>query len=386
MLCSQPAAFIFIKYNYSMNFLDQIFLDNSIRSYLFTAGAVLVVFILKRVLSKSVAILISRLIDHRKMAFNKQRFHALVLSPIELFLVLLSILISFSSLKFPSALNFHIYKTNLHDVLETVARGVIIGTFIWLCTRLIVYIGDLLHEKASFTDDRTDDQLIIFFRDFLKALMWIVGVLMILKFCFGFALSNVLTALSIVGAALALAFKESVENLIASFIIFFDKPFTIGDLVKVESVTGNVEKIGLRSTRLRTNDKTYVTVPNKKMVDSILDNQSLRTQRNVLSKLELDVNVTATKLKDLIESIEEMLGKEPVSDSNVFLSDTGINAHILHIEYFVSVEISVKEFFKLREAINLSFIQMLNEKGIPLAASAADVIIHQAPGTKITLQ
>src|SRR6478609_10892106 len=98
--------------------------------------------------------------------------------------------------------------------------------------------------------------------------------MLLLRFTFHYDISKLVTGLSIVGAAIALATKESLENLIASFIIFFDKPFTTGDLVKVQNITGNVERIGLRSTRLRTGDKSYVTVPNKQMVDSILDNIS----------------------------------------------------------------------------------------------------------------
>jgi MscS family membrane protein len=79
------------------------------------------------------------------------------------------------------------------------------------------------------------------------------------------------------GAALALAARESLENIIASFIIFFDKPFVTGDNLKIQQVTGTVERIGLRSTRIRTADKTLVSVPNKQMVDSIVDNLSMRT-------------------------------------------------------------------------------------------------------------
>ncbi len=69
---------------------------------------------------------------------------------------------------------------------------------------------------------------------------------------------DLLTGLGIVGVALALSARESLENLIASFIIFFDKPFVIGDVLKVQNVTGTVERIGFRSTRLRTTEKTYV--------------------------------------------------------------------------------------------------------------------------------
>jgi MscS family membrane protein len=89
---------------------------------------------------------------------------------------------------------------------------------------------------------------------------------MILHFAFNLDVGSFLTGLSIVGAAVALSLRESLENLIASFVIFFDKPFTTGDVVKVQGITGTVEKIGLRSTRIRTEQKTYVTVPNKQMV------------------------------------------------------------------------------------------------------------------------
>ena len=108
-----------------------------------------------------------------------------------------------------------------------------------------------------------------------------------------------LTGLSIVGAAVALALRESLENLIASFIIFFDKPFTLGDLVKVQNITGNVEKIGLRSTRIRTDQKTYITVPNKQMVDSILDNLSLRTQLKGELRLQVALSTSSSDLEQI---------------------------------------------------------------------------------------
>ncbi|MFX4531874.1 mechanosensitive ion channel domain-containing protein, partial [Acinetobacter baumannii] len=91
----------------------------------------------------------------------------------------------------------------------------------------------------------------LFFKDFFKVLIVINGILMIIHFSLHKNIGNLLTGLSIVGAALALATRESLENLIASFIIFFDKPFSAGDLVKVHAFTGVVEKIGLRSTRIR---------------------------------------------------------------------------------------------------------------------------------------
>ena len=113
----------------------------------------------------------------------------------------------------------------------------------------------------------------------------------------------ILASLGLAGAAFALAAKESIENLIASFVIFFDKPFTAGDVLKVNNISGTVEKIGLRSTRIRTDQKTYVTVPNKQMVDSIVDNLSLRTQRKGELRLELSLSTPAAMWTRFVDGV-----------------------------------------------------------------------------------
>jgi MscS family membrane protein len=228
-----------------------------------------------------------------------------------------------------------------------------------------------LQRNAQETADRFDDQLVIFFRDFFKVIIWVLSALMILKYAFGYPLSHLFTALGIVGAALALAFRESLENLIASFIIFFDKPFTVGDLVKVENVTGTIEKIGLRSTRIRTLEKTFTTVPNKKMVDTIVDNLTLRHQRNVVTRLELGLQSTSVQIRALVAEIDAYLDDlEFVLDWNVYLSDTGQAAHIVHVEYFVSNDLEIKLFFKLREKVNLHLLDLVARHGVDLAATS----------------
>src|SRR6185369_15383118 len=120
-------------------------------------------------------------------------------------------------------------------------------------------------------------------------------------------IDKILAGLSIVAAALALSARESLENLIASIIIFFDKPFAIGDTLKVQQVTGTVEKIGLRSTRIRTTEKTYVTVPNKQMVDSILDNLSLRTHRRAVLNLDLHPHTSPQQVNQMLPALTALL-------------------------------------------------------------------------------
>jgi MscS family membrane protein len=90
--------------------------------------------------------------------------------------------------------------------------GTIIVSFIWLILRITDFIAAALAEKASLTADTKDNQLIVFFRDFLKAIIVIIAILMIVKACFNQPLGHLLTGLSIVGAALALSAKESLET------------------------------------------------------------------------------------------------------------------------------------------------------------------------------
>jgi MscS family membrane protein len=242
---------------------------------------------------------------------------------------------------------------------------------------MVKFFSMILEQKADLTEDKSDNQLIVFFRDFLKVLLIIIGGLLVLRFCFNYNISNLLTGLSIVGAAIALATKESLENLIASFIIFFDKPFVTGDTVKVNSFTGTVEKIGLRSTRIRTDQKTYITVPNKQMVDSILDNVTMRSQRKVELRLEVGLSATAAQLTAVVAGIKKILEREEVLSKSVFISDTGKNAHLITVDYFTNMYQSNDEFNGTREKVNLAVIELLRKENVELAAASADIVVHQ---------
>ena len=352
------------------DFLSYLFLDNTVWDYLISIAIILIVLIIKRLISKYLAGLLCRLITRFDKNFNQQNFELIVLRPIETFLLILAIVIAGERLRMPEIFRFQIWNVSLAGLLESLSTLALILSFIWLCMRVVEFIGSILHDRAMLTHDRGDDQLVIFFKDLSKVLIGIVGILLVIKYTLHQPLNQILTSISIVGAALALAFRESLENLIASFIIFFDKPFTTGDTVKVQGVNGTVERIGLRSTRIRTVDKTFVTVPNKVMVDSILDNQSMRTQRNVLVILQLHLLTPPDKLESIIIAITEMLQKHQyIIDQNVYFSDTGAAAHFVTVEYFVSIDISVKDFNKVREQVNLSLTQLLQEQGVRLAAA-----------------
>jgi MscS family membrane protein len=242
--------------------------------------------------------------------------------------------------------------------------------------RGVDYLAQVIEKKANLTEDQTDNQLVLFFKDFLKVLLVIIGFLALLQFAFNYNITKILAGLSLVGAAVALAARESLENLIASFIIFFDKPFTTGDVVKVNAITGTVERIGLRSTRIRTTEKTYVTVPNKQMVDTIVDNLSLRTQRRAELKLELDLGTRSEQISELQEEIRAILKRQEITSHAVLLNDITSEAYLLHTEYFTEA-IAQEEFNRLKQEVNLKVIRLLEQKGIEIAGAGKDIRVRK---------
>ncbi len=354
------------------NFFDKIFLDNKIRDYLLVISIFLLVFILKRFLSRYFAGLLFRIVNKISKGVDKKSFVSLVVSPLETFLLVLVTILSLHKLAFPKAINVQVYKMSMQSLVESASIIILIISFIWLLLRIIDFIAMILHQKANLTPDTTDNQLIVFFKDFFKVLIVINGILLILKFGFQLRIGNLITALSIGGAAIALSLRESMENLIASFIIFFDKPFMVGDVVKVQHITGTIEKIGLRSTKIRTDQKTFVTVPNKQMVDNIMDNLSLRTQRRAFVQLELHSESRPEQIKQLVLGIEHILqDRRAIENFTVFLSDISKNAFIVHIEFFTG-SIPIADFNKIRQDTNLAVMKEMDKLQLRLAVKEGE--------------
>jgi MscS family membrane protein len=290
--------------------------------------------------------------------------HRLVV-PIEQFLLFLVAVIALYELKFPEVWNVHLFKLTLQEVIDSVVKLFFIILLIRVSLRTLEFISIILEERSKLTKDQTDDQLVLFFRDFFKVILYIIGVLLVLRYVFNENIGNLVTSLSIVGAAVALSMRESLENIIASFIIFFDKPFTVGDLVKVNNFTGTIEKIGLRSTRIRTQDKTYITVPNKQMVDTIVDNISLRSERKIEMDIQLSVQTSASLLSALSTHVRLMIAQESnIISSSVFVAEAGKQSHVIHVECFISMQVDINSLQQLREKLNVAVIEFANQHQI----------------------
>jgi MscS family membrane protein len=353
-------------------FLAERAFDNTVGHLLVAAIVILFVLVVRKYLARPIALLFFPLISRVWKDVDRKAFINLVARPLGFFLAVVVTVISLYKLNFPGKWEIDLYRITVKELLHGLGSFLIIISFIRLLLRIIDFLALILKTRAERTHDTTDDQLVVFFKDFFKVILSVVGILMVVKFVFGFNISNLLTGLSLVGAAIALALRESLENLIASFIIFFDRPFSLGDVVRVHNFTGTVEKIGLRSTRIRTDQKTFITVPNKQMVDSILDNLSLRTQRKVELRLEVGLTTPSGGLNELVNGIRKLLNKKDIESSTVLLNDISASAFQIVVDYFTG-PVTQSEFNSIKEQINFDILKLMETLKIEIAGAATDV-------------
>ena len=365
-----------------MDFLDKIILDNSIRSYLAVFGLIAFVILLKKTISRYIASLLFTVVKRNWKNIEKVEFIALIIKPLSWFITVTIAVLAIDKLNFPHAFYFKVFGEGSDEIISKIGICLVIIYFFWFLVSLVNFIALVFEQKAKQTKDPRDDQLIAFFRDFFKVVIIIACILLLIKVGFNQNIGTVLTGLSIVGAAMALAAKESLENLIASFVIFFDKPFFTGDTLKVNNVTGTVEHIGLRSTRIRTTDKTLVTVPNKQMVDSIVDNLSMRNQRHAEMKMDFDAKTSTANLKSFVERSKQYLEQqhEVIVKHSVFVTDFNKNGITVTIELF-TIHCTMAEFNMLRQNLNFSLKQLVEELKLELATGRSDINIFSGDPT-----
>ena len=143
----------------------------------------------------------------------------------------------------------------------------------------------------------------------------------------------------------------------------------------MHNITGVVERIGLRSTRLRSDQKTYVTVPNKQMVDSILDNISQRTQQRNELLLQISLDTPSQKIEILMEELRRFLNDiKEIEVYNVLFLDINVQAYTIQVEFFIP-NAHLALFNSIRQRVNLYALQLIEQHGLKIAGSGKEVVV-----------
>jgi MscS family membrane protein len=228
-----------------------------------------------------------------------------------------------------------------------------------LITRVVSFVFYIWTENAFLANDKGKQQLLPLLRDVIIVIVWSFGFFTILGLVFHINVPTLIAGLGFGGVALAFASKESLENLLSSFMIMLDKPFSLGDHIKLGNIEGIVESLGFRSTRIRTFDKTLVSIPNKNLIGESLENFTLTGLIRKKLIVKVSYGTAQSNLKKAMEAIKEYLNAYPYinQESRVFLENMN-DALEVHISYYIHIP-TEKSMDMVKEEINLEIYKIL---------------------------
>jgi MscS family membrane protein len=254
-------------------------------------------------------------------------------------------------------------------------QGLIILSVTWLAARLLdSLISEYLVPLAEKSETDLDDQLLPIFRRGAKATIWVIGIIVALNNA-GVEIAPLIAGLGIGGLALAMAAKDTVSNVFGGFTIFTDRPFTIKDRIKFSGFDGNVEEIGLRSTRVRTLDGTVVTVPNSKFADSPVENVSAEPSRKIVLKLGLTYDTTPEKMRLALTTLQEIAAANEGVEEDVKTGFTDWGDFAMGILFIYYIK-SGADIVGTQSEMNLAILDQFNAHGLEFAFPT-QTVYHQ---------
>ncbi|MDC3395044.1 mechanosensitive ion channel family protein [Flavobacteriales bacterium] len=354
-------------------------LGNTIQDYTWFIGAVLLGFIFKKLISKYLSHLLFKIVGTKGTEVGIDKFDALLTKPIGFFIMLSIIYLGSSHIEYPSIWN--LAPENEIGLRMFINRGfslIYIYSIFWIFLKVIDFIGLMMNKRAEATENKMDDQLIPFIIEIAKIITYIFALVIVMGNVFEVDITALAAGLGIGGIALAMASKESLENLLGSFTIFFDQPFTVGDTVTVGTVTGTVEKVGFRSTRIRTFDKSLVTVPNKKMIDAELDNLGMRPVRRVKFNIGLTYETAPEQIKAIVTDIQAMINQHPKTnqEGKVRFQEFGSSSLDILVMYFVDSP-KWNDLIDVKEDVNYKIMEIVKKHNSDFAFPSTTVYLQK---------
>jgi len=347
------------------DFLQYHILGNSIESYLWFAGILTGGILLKQFISKLISRLLFAALGRKTRSVGLETFLNLLTAPISVFILVITFYLAFSRLSFPE--EWHLSPENVFGVRMVIYRifkVAIIISVVWIVLRLVDFIASVVLHHALHTQSKMESQLVLFTKEVSKVVIAATGFFAALAIGFNLDVVSLVTGLGIGGLAFALAAKETLENLLGSFTIFLDRPFKVGDQIRVSGVEGTVESVGIRTTRLRSMDKSLVILPNKKMIDAELVNEDERALRRVRFTIGLNYGTTAEQLQNVSNEIKMLIHNHHMVNDNVSVNfrTFGTNSLDILINYFIK-DPAYEKFLEVNEEINLKIIGIVERNG-----------------------
>ena len=278
-----------------------------------------------------------------------------------------------------------------HYYTQVTEVAVIIGTN-WILWRVIRWFMRRVRNRALARGHGGTGSLMLLGERLVKAFIFVMAVFFVLG-VLGFNLTTALAGLGIGGLAIGFGAQQTIANLFGGVSVLGDEVIRVGDVCKFGDRTGTVEDIGLRSTRVRTEERTLLAIPNGTVATINVENLSRRDKMLFKTVLGLHLDTSQQRLRSVLSEIRRVLGSNPKIENRtirVRLVELGSSALSVELACYVLTR-EFDEFAAVREGVLLQIMNLVEDSGAKLASPSQTLYLNQDSGldknkTKAALQ
>jgi len=271
------------------------------------------------------------------------------------------------------ALSF-IQVPNVINVFFTYATPIVV---VFLIVRSIQQFVDYgIRKLAKEKQKETETPIVNVLGRILRGALWGIAFIYIIS-TFGYDITTVVASFGVLGIVLAFGLQHILSDIFASFSIFFDKPFEVGDFIIVGDNLGVVKKVGIKSTRIQSLWGQEVVIPNKELTSARINNYKKMERRRVQFSFGVVYDTPSEKLEKVLDITKEIVDKIELAElDRVHFKEYGDYSLNFEVVYYVNTP-DYNTYMDLQQEINLSLKKRFEKEEINFAYPTQTVIVNK---------
>ena len=277
--------------------------------------------------------------------------------------------------------NLFMFSAEVQQIAATIGRSLVIGSLFFAVIRIFDVFS--LHPAMlkQVTGLTIPQRLLPFLNTLVKYLIIALGAIFVLQEL-NFDVAALIASLGVVGIGISLASQNTVSNMFGFAAIVTDNPFKVGDYIKTPNVSGIVETVGVRSTRVRQLDQALVTVPNNLLTNAVVLNWSRLEKRRLNITLTFTYSTSSEQMREVVRQIRELLqNMENIDPESVIVHFADFSSSSLDVLVICQVLLADwREYTALKETMYLEIMETVERLGINFAFPSQSLYIEESDG------
>ncbi|MCG8583914.1 MAG: mechanosensitive ion channel family protein [Pirellulales bacterium] len=265
---------------------------------------------------------------------------------------------------------FLVLNTTVESIVGTCTSILMALAFAFVAWNMVSVVDAWLRNFAERTSSTLDDMLVPMVRASLRVTIVVLVLVQIATILSDKPVTSVIAGLGVGGLAIGLAAQDMIKNFFGSIMIFSDRPFELGDRIVVDGFDGPVEKVGFRSTQIRTLDGHLVTIPNGELANASIRNIGKRPHIKRAFDLGVTYDTTPEKLRQAMDIVKEILtdheGMDPDIPPRVYFNGFGDSALNIQVIYWYHPP-AYWDYSEFSQNVNMQILERFNAEGIEFA-------------------